>query len=62
MIDLGVLALIIWIGSFVIVAADSSARGISPWFWRAASLFGGPLALLGYGIIRETGGKRDAKS
>jgi len=62
MIDLGVLALIAWVGSFVIVAVDSSARGISPWFWRAASLFGGPLALLAYGIVREMSSKQDVTS
>ena len=53
MIDLSILASIIWVGSFAVVAVDSSARGISPWFWRFASLFGGPLALVAYGIIRE---------
>ena len=60
MTDIGVLALIAWVGSFAVVAVDSSARGISPWFWRMASLFGGPLAPLAYGIVREMSSKRDA--
>jgi len=58
MIDWSVLASIAWTGSFAVVAADSAARGISPWFWRLASLFGGPLALAAYGIVRETRGSR----
>jgi len=57
MIDLSILVSVIWVGSFAVVAADSSARGISPWFWRFASLFGGPLALAAYGIVREMGEK-----
>ena len=44
---------IIWAGSFVVVAIDSVMRDISPWFWRFAGLFGGPFALLAYGLIRE---------
>ena len=52
MVDLGILALIMWAGCFVIVAVDSSLRGISPVFWRSAALFGGPFALLAYGIVR----------
>ncbi len=51
--DLGILTLIIWIGCFVIVAIDSVMRGISPVFWRLATLFGGPFALLAYGVVRE---------
>ncbi len=62
MTDLAILTTVIWAGSFAVVAVDSVARGISPWFWRFASLFGGPLALVAYGIIREMGGKQGAKS
>ena len=62
MIDLSILVSVIWVGSFAVVAADSAARGISPWFWRFASLFGGPLALVAYGIVREMGGKPGTKS
>ena len=52
MIDLGILAIIMWVGCFVVVAIDSVFRGISPWFWRIAALFGGPFALLSYGLVR----------
>ena len=58
MIDLGVLAIIVWVGCFVVVAVDSAFRGISPWFWRLATLFGGPFALLAYGLGREQGSKK----
>ncbi len=56
--DLGILAVIIWVGCFVVVAIDSAYRSISPVFWRLAALFGGPFALLGYGIVREQGSKQ----
>ena len=52
MIDLGILAIIVWVGCFVVVAVDSAFRNINPWFWRLAALFGGPFALLAYGLIR----------
>ena len=45
--------IVIWTGSFVVVAVDSVVQGISPWFWRFAGLFGGPFALLAYGLIRK---------
>jgi hypothetical protein len=60
--DLAILTTVIWAGSFAVVAVDSVARGISPWFWRFASLFGGPLALLAYGIVREMSGRQGTKS
>ena len=47
------LAIGIWVGCFIVVAVDSATRGISPVFWRLAALFGGPFALLAYGIVRE---------
>lgn len=53
MIDLGILALIIWVGCFVVVSVDSTYQKISPVFWRLAALVGGPFALIAYGIIRE---------
>ena len=53
MIDLGILAIIVWVGCFVVVAVDSAFRNTSPWFWRLAALFGGPFTLLAYGLIRE---------
>ena len=58
MVDIGILAIIIWLGCFVVVAVDSVMRGISPVFWRLAALFGGPLALLAYGVIREQAGRK----
>ena len=51
--DLIVLAIIVWVGCFLVVAVDSVMRGISPIFWRSAALFGGPFALLAYSLIRE---------
>ena len=53
MTDLGMLIIIIWVGSFVVVAVDSVSRGISPVFWRLAALFGGPFVLLAYGLVRS---------
>ena len=53
MIDVGILTICIWLGCFLVVSVDSVYRKISPVFWRLASLFGGPFALLAYGIIRE---------
>jgi len=53
--DLGILAIIIWLGCLVVVAVDSAFQRISPVFWRLAALFGGPFALLAYGLIREKG-------
>ncbi len=52
------LAVGIWVGCFLVVAIDSAFRGISPWFWRLAALFGGPFALLAYGLVREQGSKK----
>ncbi len=51
------LFIVVWVGCFLVVAVDSAFRGISPWFWRLAALFGGPFALLAYGLVREKGGK-----
>ena len=58
MIDLGILAIIMWVGCFVVVAVDSAFRGISPVFWRLATLFGGPFALLAYGLVRTQAGNK----
>lgn len=52
------LAIGIWVGCFLVVAIDSAYKRISPVFWRLAALFGGPFALLAYGVVREMGGKR----
>lgn len=52
------LAVGIWVGCFIVVAVDSAFRRISPWFWRLATLFGGPFALLAYGLVREQSGKK----
>ena len=59
--DLGILAIIVWLGCFLVVAVDSAFRGISPVFWRLAALVGGPFALLAYGLVREKGSKAQEK-
>lgn len=43
----------VWIGCFIVISIDSASRKISPVFWRLASLFGGPFALIAYGVVRE---------
>ncbi len=48
----------IWVGCFLVVAVDSAFRGVSSWFWRLAALFGGPFALLAYGLVREKGSQQ----
>ncbi len=48
----------IWVGCFVVVAVDSAYRNVSPVFWRLAALFGGPFALLAYGIVRTQAGTK----
>jgi hypothetical protein len=53
MIALDILAVIIWLGCFLVISVDSAYRKISPVFWRLAGLFGGPFALVAYGIVRE---------
>ena len=55
--DLLILAVVVWLGCFAMVSIDSAMRGISPVFWRLASLFGGPFALLAYGLVREKAGR-----
>jgi len=55
--DWSILFLIIWLGCFLVVAIDSSYKKISPFFWRVAALFGGPFALMAWGIVREKGSK-----
>ncbi len=59
--DLGIPAVIVWLGCFLVVAIDSAFRGNSPVFWRLAALAGGPFALLAYGLVREKGGKIQEK-
>ncbi len=58
MTDLGILAIIMWAGCFVVVAVDSAFRGISPVFWRLATLFGGPFALLAYSLVRAQASRK----
>ena len=48
-----VLVTVVWVGSLLVVAVDSAMRGTSPIFWRLAALFGGPLVLMAYSIVRE---------
>ena len=56
--DLDVLAIIVWLGCFLVVAIDSAFRVISPWFWRLAALVGGPFALLAYGLVLVRSAKK----
>ena len=58
--DLGIMVIVIWLSCFIFVAVDSALRGISPVFWRLAALFGGPFALLAYGLAREQASKKKA--
>ena len=58
MIDMGILALTIWIGCFILVAIDLARHGLSPVFWRLSGLVGGPFALLAYGIARKLASKQ----
>ena len=53
MADWSILFLIIWLGCFMVVSIDSAYQKISPFFWRVAALFGGPFALVAWGIVRE---------
>jgi hypothetical protein len=53
MSDWNILFLIVWLGCFVVVAIDSAYQKKSPFFWRVATLFGGPFALAAYGLARE---------
>ena len=55
--DLYILAVVIWVGCFLVVAIDSAYSRTSPVFWRLAGLFGGPFALLAYGLVRERPGR-----
>ena len=56
--DFGILVIGIWLACFLLVAVDSELRGISPVFWRLATLVGGPFALIAYGLVREYGRRR----
>ncbi len=56
--DLVIFALVIWVGCFLVVSIDSAYKRISPVFWRLAALFGGPFALVAYGVVREMGGRK----
>ena len=56
--DLVIFALVIWVGCFLVVSIDSAYQRISPVFWRLAALFGGPFALVAYGVVREMGGRK----
>ena len=56
--DLVIFALVIWVGCFLVVSIDSAYKRISPVFWRLAALFGGPFALVAYGVVRGMGGRK----
>ena len=51
--NVGIMMIVVWVGCFLVVAVDSAYRQISPVFWRLATLFGGPFALLAYALTRE---------
>ncbi len=51
--DFGIFTIVVWVACFGVVSIDSQVQGISPIFWRVAGLFGGPFALVAYGIARE---------
>jgi hypothetical protein len=51
--DWSILFLVVWLGCFVVISIDSAYKKISPFFWRVAALFGGPFALIAYGVVRE---------
>lgn len=59
--ELYILTTVIWVGSLLVVAVDSTYRHISPVFWRLAALFGGPFALLAYSLVRERLGRAQEK-
>jgi drug/metabolite transporter (DMT)-like permease len=59
--DFYILITVIWVGCFIVVAVDSAYRRISPVFWRMATLFGGPFALLAYSLVRERSGREQGK-
>jgi len=44
--DLGILTIIVWLGCFLVVVIDLAFRGISPVFWRLATLVGNLFVLL----------------
>ncbi|MCJ7605790.1 MAG: hypothetical protein MUO19_07125 [Dehalococcoidales bacterium] len=52
MTDIGILFVVVWIGCFIVVSVDSAYQKTSPVFWRLAGLFGGPFALVAWGIVR----------
>jgi len=56
--ELYIVFVFVWIGCFLVVSIDSALLRISSVFWRLAALFGGPFALLAYGLIREQVRKR----
>ena len=51
--DWGITFIVIWVGCAAVVAVDAANKKTSPWFWRMAGLFGGPVALLAYAWQRE---------
>ena len=50
-----------WFGSFLLISIDSAIQKIGPVFWRLAGLFGGPFALIAYGIAREQSIRKSGK-
>ena len=48
-----VVMLALWLISIIWVAMDSGKKQISPVFWTYATFVGGPIGLVGYGIVRD---------
>ena len=48
-----IVVVIVWIAAIIWVSLDAGKRQISPVFWTIATLVGGPIDLVGYGIVRE---------
>ena len=53
MTDYGIVFLIVWLGSFIVVSVDAAYKKASPVFWRMAALFGGPITLAVYAAKRD---------
>ena len=51
--DFGYFMLVVWVGSFAVVAVDAAYKKTSPIFWRLAGLFGGPITLAVYAWKRD---------
>ncbi len=44
---------VVWLAMIIWVSMDAGKRQINPVFWTLATVVGGPVGLVGYGIVRE---------